>query len=112
MAWDHTQITVLGRFIFTTLIARRSRHYAGADYLKRWVNDDSEGNVVVSEALTTPFYTLLRAVHLDGGGFNRANRVRIVRVMFSTPIYWTQETNAMTTKPPIDNLPVLSTIST
>ena len=48
--------------IFITLIARRSRHHAGARYLKRGVND--EGNVaneveteqIVSETLTTPFY--------------------------------------------------------
>lgn len=48
--------------MFITLIARRSRHYAGVRYLKRGVND--EGNVaneveteqIVNEALTTPFY--------------------------------------------------------
>ena len=58
----HIELTVLGRVIFVTLIARRSRHYAGVRYLKRGVND--EGNVaneveteqVVSEALTTSFY--------------------------------------------------------
>ena len=56
------ELTVLGRVIFITLIARRSRHYAGARYLKRGVDD--EGNVaneveteqIVSEAVTTPFY--------------------------------------------------------
>lgn len=35
-----TELTVLGRVIFITLIARRSRHYAGARYLKRGVNDE------------------------------------------------------------------------
>jgi hypothetical protein len=35
-----TELTVLGRIIFITLIARRSRHYAGARYLKRGVNDE------------------------------------------------------------------------
>lgn len=74
------ELTVLGRVIFVTLIARRSRHYAGARYLKRGVNDEvwiwlykllllctiyvSQGNVaneveteqIVAEALTTPFY--------------------------------------------------------
>lgn len=34
------ELTVLGRVIFVTLIARRSRHYAGARYLKRGVNDE------------------------------------------------------------------------
>jgi hypothetical protein len=35
-----TELTVLGRVIFVTLIARRSRHFAGARYLKRGVNDE------------------------------------------------------------------------
>jgi len=34
------ELTVLGRVIFVTLIARRSRHFAGARYLKRGVNDE------------------------------------------------------------------------
>lgn len=56
------ELTVLSRVIFITLIARRSRLYAGTRYLKRGVDD--EGNVaneveteqIVSEAVTTPFY--------------------------------------------------------
>ena len=35
-----SELTVLGRVVFITLIARRSRHYAGARYLKRGVNDE------------------------------------------------------------------------
>jgi hypothetical protein len=35
-----SELTVLGRVIFVTLIARRSRHFAGARYLKRGVNDE------------------------------------------------------------------------
>lgn len=35
-----SELTVLGRVIFITLIARRSRHHAGARYLKRGVNDE------------------------------------------------------------------------
>lgn len=34
------ELTVLGRVVFVTLIARRSRHHAGARYLKRGVNDE------------------------------------------------------------------------
>ena len=34
------ELTVLGRVIFITLIARRSRHFAGARYLTRGVNDE------------------------------------------------------------------------
>ena len=35
-----TELTVLGRVLFITLVARRSRHHAGARYLKRGVNDE------------------------------------------------------------------------
>ncbi|TDL16362.1 hypothetical protein BD410DRAFT_816753 [Rickenella mellea] len=107
---DQAKLTVLGRVIFITLIARRSRHYAGARYLKRGVND--EGNVaneveteqIVSEALTTPFYYPAPRSHL-GGEFKRApspNYTSYVQYRGSIPIYWTQETNGMTPKPPID----------
>jgi hypothetical protein len=34
------ELTVLGRVIYMTLIARRSRHYAGARYRKRGVNEE------------------------------------------------------------------------
>ena len=34
------ELNVLGRVVFITLIARRSRHHAGARYLKRGVNDE------------------------------------------------------------------------
>lgn len=37
------ELTVLGRIIFVTLIARRSRHHAGARYLKRGVNEEVSG---------------------------------------------------------------------
>ncbi|KAJ2913114.1 hypothetical protein MD484_g7305, partial [Candolleomyces efflorescens] len=106
---DQAKLTVLGRVVFITLIARRSRHFAGARYLKRGVND--EGNVaneveteqIVSEALTTPFYYPCR-----GTAGNRQERrpspnyTSYVQYRGSIPVYWTQETNAMVPKPPIE----------
>ncbi|KAJ2920989.1 hypothetical protein H1R20_g16104, partial [Candolleomyces eurysporus] len=106
---DQAKLTVLGRVVFITLIARRSRHFAGARYLKRGVND--EGNVaneveteqIVSEALTTPFYYPSR-----GTAGNRQERrpspnyTSYVQYRGSIPVYWTQETNAMVPKPPIE----------
>ena len=38
--WLVVELTVLGRVLYVTLIARRSRHFAGARYLKRGVNDE------------------------------------------------------------------------
>lgn len=34
------ELNVLGRIVFVTLIARRSRHYAGTRYLTRGVNEE------------------------------------------------------------------------
>lgn len=113
---DQAKLTVLGRVVFITLIARRSRHFAGARYLKRGVND--QGNVaneveteqIVSEALTTPFYYPSSRSKADCSNtpeysHRRApspNYTSYVHYRGSIPIYWTQEQNAMTPRPPID----------
>ncbi|KAF9649675.1 hypothetical protein BDM02DRAFT_3094328 [Thelephora ganbajun] len=104
---DQAKLTVLGRVVFITLIARRSRHYAGARYLKRGVND--EGNVaneveteqIVSEALTTPFH--FPAKHQAGSG-RRPNPKYTSYVQYrgSIPVYWTQDTTSMSPRPPIE----------
>ncbi|CAK5279425.1 unnamed protein product [Mycena citricolor] len=108
---DQAKLTVLGRVIFVTLIARRSRHFAGARYLKRGVND--EGNVaneveteqIVSEALTTPFYY---PPARDFGAEEHEDRrpspnyTSYVQYRGSIPVYWTQETNSMSPRPPIE----------
>ena len=39
-AINESELTVLGRVVFIALIARRSRHFAGARYLTRGVNDE------------------------------------------------------------------------
>ncbi|KAF9451310.1 hypothetical protein P691DRAFT_808062 [Macrolepiota fuliginosa MF-IS2] len=108
---DQAKLTVLGRIIFVTLIARRSRHYAGARYLKRGVNE--EGNVaneveteqIVSEALTTPFYYpslgTCESRHQDRRRPS-PNYTSYVQYRGSIPVSWVQETNSMTPKPPIE----------
>ncbi|KAG6916548.1 hypothetical protein DXG01_006431 [Tephrocybe rancida] len=100
---DQAKLTVLGRVVFVTLIARRSRHFAGARYLKRGVN--AEGNVaneveteqIVAEALTTPFYYPAQA-----GRRPSPNYTSYVQYRGSIPIYWAQETTSMSPKPPIE----------
>ncbi|KAG2005981.1 polyphosphoinositide phosphatase [Coprinopsis cinerea AmutBmut pab1-1] len=106
---DQAKLTVLGRVVFVTLIARRSRHFAGARYLKRGVND--EGNVaneveteqIVSEALTTPFYFPDRC-DSDNKQQRRPSPKYTSYVQYrgSIPVYWTQETNSMVPRPPIE----------
>ncbi|KAJ7063534.1 polyphosphoinositide phosphatase [Mycena amicta] len=100
---DQAKLTVLGRVIFVTLIARRSRHYAGARYLKRGGNvaNEVETEQIVSEALTTPFYYPCRR---EGREDRRPspNYTSYVHYRGSIPVYWTQETNSMSPRPPIE----------
>ncbi|KXN84893.1 Polyphosphoinositide phosphatase [Leucoagaricus sp. SymC.cos] len=108
---DQAKLTVLGRVVFVTLIARRSRHYAGTRYLKRGVNE--EGNVaneveteqIVCEALTTPFYYPPNGPCEDRQPDRRRpnpNYTSYVQYRGSVPVTWVQETNSMTPKPPIE----------
>ncbi|KAJ3503585.1 hypothetical protein NLJ89_g8366 [Agrocybe chaxingu] len=106
---DQAKLTVLGRVVFVTLIARRSRHFAGARFLKRGVND--EGNVaneveteqIVCEALTTPFYYPARGEAEEHRNRRPSpNYTSYVQYRGSIPIYWTQEPNGMSPKPPIE----------
>ncbi|KAG6812682.1 hypothetical protein H0H92_001311 [Tricholoma furcatifolium] len=108
---DQAKLTVLGRVVFVTLIARRSRHFAGARYLKRGVN--AEGNVaneveteqIVAEALTTPFYYPARrdqSTKTFHGRRPSPNYTSYVQYRGSIPIYWAQETTSMSPKPPIE----------
>lgn len=59
---DQAKLSVLNRTVYVTLLARRSRHFAGARFLKRGINEkghvanDVETEQIVSEALTTPFF--------------------------------------------------------
>ncbi|KAI0351616.1 hypothetical protein OH77DRAFT_1429434 [Trametes cingulata] len=111
---DQAKLTVLGRVVFITLIARRSRHHAGARYLKRGVND--EGNVaneveteqIVSETLTTPFYYPAPKEGPDGKQGRRPspNYTSYVQYRGSIPVFWTQEVTSMSPKPPIE-IPVM-----
>ncbi|EKM53859.1 uncharacterized protein PHACADRAFT_209710 [Phanerochaete carnosa HHB-10118-sp] len=113
---DQAKLTVLGRVIFITLIARRSRHHAGARYLKRGVNDEDnvanevETEQIVSEMLTTPFYypAPLSSPSNEEKSPSRPPRrpspnfTSFVQYRGSIPIYWTQETNAIVPEPPIE----------
>ncbi|RPD60768.1 hypothetical protein L227DRAFT_501341 [Lentinus tigrinus ALCF2SS1-6] len=111
---DQAKLTVLGRVVFITLIARRSRHHAGARYLKRGVND--EGNVaneveteqIVSETLTTPFYYPATKDDADGKQGRRPspNFTSYVQYRGSIPLFWTQEVTGVPAKPPIE-IPVM-----
>ncbi|KAJ3758562.1 polyphosphoinositide phosphatase [Lentinula raphanica] len=103
---DQAKLTVLGRVIFVTLIARRSRHFAGARYLKRGVNGEGkvanevETEQIVFEALTTPFYYPARVDEEKSRRRPNPHYTSYVQYRGSIPTYWTQESNVM--KPPIE----------
>ncbi|KAL2023970.1 hypothetical protein VTK56DRAFT_205 [Thermocarpiscus australiensis] len=99
---DQAAISVYGRTAHITIIARRSRFFAGARFLKRGANDlgyvanDVETEQIVSEALTTSF-------HAPGPKFFASPAyTSYVQHRGSIPLYWTQDNTGVTPKPPIE----------
>ncbi|KAI9675158.1 MAG: phosphatidylinositol-3,5-bisphosphate 5-phosphatase [Trizodia sp. TS-e1964] len=99
---DQAVLTVYGRTVYITIIARRSRFFAGARFLKRGANDlgyvanDVETEQIVSEMLTTSF-------HAPGNNlYANPNYTSYVQHRGSIPLYWTQDNTGVTPKPPIE----------
>lgn len=84
------KLSICGKDIMLTLIARRSRHYAGTRYLKRGVNEkgrvanDVETEQIVYEAVPGP--TEVSSVVQNRG---------------SIPLFWSQEASKLNLKPNI-----------
>lgn len=90
-----------GRMVYVTIIARRSRFFAGARFLKRGANDlgyvanDVETEQIVSEMLTTSF-------HAPGPRlFANPNYTSHVQHRGSIPLYWAQDSTGVSPKPDI-----------
>ncbi|KAJ7957243.1 Phosphoinositide phosphatase family protein [Quillaja saponaria] len=85
-------LSVSGRDITLSLIARRSRHYAGTRYLKRGVNEkgrvanDVETEQIVFEDVAEGFPVQISSVVQNRG---------------SIPLFWSQETSRLNIKPDI-----------
>ncbi|KAJ4368320.1 phosphatidylinositol-3,5-bisphosphate 5-phosphatase [Neocucurbitaria cava] len=99
---DQQSLDVFGRRIYLTIIARRSRFFAGARFLKRGTNDsgyvanDVETEQIVSDALTTSF-------HAPGPRlYANPTYTSYVQHRGSIPLYWTQDNTGVTPKPDID----------
>ena len=88
------ELFVLHRPVVVTLIARRSRHFAGARFLKRGVNDQGYvANDVESEQLVFLPY---------GSSTDRYHHyTSYVQQRGSIPLFWSQENPNMAPKPPI-----------
>ncbi|KAK3944816.1 Polyphosphoinositide phosphatase [Diplogelasinospora grovesii] len=99
---DQSAVSIYGRTAHITIIARRSRYFAGARFLKRGANDlgyvanDVETEQIVSEALTTSF-------HAPGPKFFASPAyTSYVQHRGSIPLYWTQDNTGVTPKPMIE----------
>ncbi|XP_073278966.1 phosphoinositide phosphatase SAC2-like isoform X1 [Primulina huaijiensis] len=85
-------LSISGRNLKLTLIARRSRHYAGTRYLKRGVNEkgrvanDVETEQMVLDDVSEGFPVQISSVVQNRG---------------SIPLYWSQETSRLNLKPDI-----------
>ncbi|KAE8722902.1 Phosphoinositide phosphatase SAC2 [Hibiscus syriacus] len=86
------KLSVSGKDVKLTLIARRSRHYAGTRYLKRGVNEkgkvanDVETEQIVFEDVPEGCPTQISCVVQNRG---------------SIPLFWSQETSRLNLKPDI-----------
>lgn len=95
---------MFGKSLFLTLIARRSRYYAGARYLKRGVNqkghvaNDVETEQIVIDGTITPLL------------LSKSKWTSFVQHRGSIPLFWTQDLNASMggMKPPIERKPSLA----
>ncbi|KAH8918711.1 hypothetical protein BT69DRAFT_1247299 [Atractiella rhizophila] len=98
---DQAKLSVFGKNVYVTLIARRSRYYAGARFLRRGV--DAWGHVanfveteqIVSDPLLSSFI-VPNAHDPVSPGFTAH-----VQVRGSIPVQWSQENASMNLKPPI-----------
>ncbi|PON62552.1 Phosphoinositide phosphatase SACs [Trema orientale] len=90
--FKQVDLSVSGRDFKFTLIARRSRHYAGTRYLKRGVNEkgrvanDVETEQIVIENAPEGCPTQISSV---------------VQIRGSIPLFWSQETSRINIKPDI-----------
>ncbi|XAR51117.1 hypothetical protein NMG60_11005660 [Bertholletia excelsa] len=85
-------LSICGRDFKLTLIARRSRHYAGTRYLKRGVNEKGKvANDVETEQLVFEDVPEGCPVQISSVVQNRG----------SIPLFWSQETSRLNLKPDI-----------
>lgn len=98
---DQASISIYGRKLFITIIARRSHHFAGARFLKRGVNhngdvaNEVETEQIVNDMITSSFHDP------KFGLYANPKITSYVQHRGSIPLYWTQDLNRLP-KPPIE----------
>ncbi|KLU85944.1 polyphosphoinositide phosphatase [Magnaporthiopsis poae ATCC 64411] len=95
-------VSIYGRTAYVAVIARRSRHFAGARFLKRGANDlgyvanDVETEQIVSEVNTTSFHSPGPRLYAS------PQYTSYVQHRGSIPLHWSQDSTGVTPKPPIE----------
>lgn len=98
---DQASISIYGRKLYITIIARRSHHFAGARFLKRGVNhngdvaNEVETEQIVNDMMTSSFHDP------KFGPYANPKITSYVQHRGSIPLYWTQDLNRLP-KPPIE----------
>ncbi|ONK72924.1 uncharacterized protein A4U43_C04F24970 [Asparagus officinalis] len=90
--FKQVRLSIFGREFSVTLIARRSRHFAGTRYLKRGVNDRGR----VANDVETEQIILDEEV-----GSCRGKMSSVVQMRGSIPLFWSQEASRFSPKPDI-----------
>ncbi|EDQ91384.1 uncharacterized protein MONBRDRAFT_15000, partial [Monosiga brevicollis MX1] len=90
---SQSDINIYGRHIYVTLIARRSRHYAGTRFLKRGCDNAGHcANHVESEQIVHDASEI---------SHRRAFITSYIQMRGSVPVHWEQDHAGMKAKPPI-----------
>ncbi|PLW43090.1 hypothetical protein PCANC_03792 [Puccinia coronata f. sp. avenae] len=106
---DQSKLNVFGRTVYVAVIARRSRHFAGARFLKRGVSEDGyvanevEIEQIVTDAITTALH-LPDPANRDDFDARKPNPryTSYVQLRGSIPLLWNQDTTITKAKPPIE----------
>ncbi|KAL2819217.1 SacI homology domain-containing protein [Aspergillus granulosus] len=99
---NQSKMVVYDRLVYITIIARRSRFFAGARFLKRGANDlgyvanDVETEQIVAEMTTTSFHSAGPDL------YSNPLCTSYVQHRGSIPLYWTQESSGVSPKPGIE----------
>ncbi|KAJ2468961.1 phosphatidylinositol-3,5-bisphosphate 5-phosphatase, partial [Coemansia sp. RSA 2322] len=99
---DQSKLSMFGRDVYITLIARRSRIFAGVRYLKRGVND---AGYVANDVETEQIVTTMELTSFDmpyNRPFSNPYYTAYVQHRGSIPLFWSQETSGIAPKPPIE----------
>ena len=90
---DQSNISIFGKPIYLTLIARRSKKYAGTRFLKRGANNSGDvGNEVETEQIVSD---------ASLGSETLGHYTSFVHMRGSVPAHWAQDLTKIQPRPPI-----------